>query len=445
MMRRSIAAGVSTLALLTAAAGPAAASGFQLFEQSVTGLGRAYAGEGAAVEDASTVFSNPAGMPFLGLGKSPTTLHATAGLHAIVPKAKFKDTGSTFAVGGGNMNPRGVTSDGGEYATVPNLYVAGEMPGVKGLWLGFGASVPFGLATSYDRAYPGRYFNLDTKLETVNFKPAVAYRLNDWISVGGGFNIMYAEAELIRAVDFGTILGAGAGTRDGEVKITGTDWAYAWDLGVMVTPMPALRVGATFKSAYALQLTGREEFTIPASAAAAAGNAAFQNTSARAAVNLPEVASLSAAYDMMGGDLTLLGDVTFTRWSSFQQLKITFGNKAQSASVTQQNWDNSYRLGVGAMYRPWTGHIARAGFAYDKSPVPDSYRNPGIPDNDRYWLSLGYSWSPTALVRIDAGLSHLIVPGSTVALRGGATGGGNLNGELEASVTIFSVGGSLQF
>src|SRR5437762_2456358 len=53
---------VSLSAVLATAAGDAGASGFQLQEQSTSGLGVAYAGMAAAAQDASTVFWNPAAM-----------------------------------------------------------------------------------------------------------------------------------------------------------------------------------------------------------------------------------------------------------------------------------------------------------------------------------------------------------------------------------------------
>lgn len=49
-------------AAVTMATGQAQAAAFQLAEQSTTGLGRAYAGEGAAAENASVLGRNPAAM-----------------------------------------------------------------------------------------------------------------------------------------------------------------------------------------------------------------------------------------------------------------------------------------------------------------------------------------------------------------------------------------------
>ena len=61
---------LSVSSALTAMAGQASASGFQLQEQNASGLGNAYAGQAAAAENASTIFFNPAGMTRLPAGNA---------------------------------------------------------------------------------------------------------------------------------------------------------------------------------------------------------------------------------------------------------------------------------------------------------------------------------------------------------------------------------------
>ena len=81
----------SALALLGGAQ-PADTAGFYIKEQSVTGLGRAFAGKVAVSEDAGTIFFNPAGMTRL---QGP---EATAGVHLLVPRADLENRGSTSTI-----------------------------------------------------------------------------------------------------------------------------------------------------------------------------------------------------------------------------------------------------------------------------------------------------------------------------------------------------------
>ena len=91
---------LSTLALAVASASlitsTALASGFKLNEQSASGVGTAYAGRAAVVEDATTVYYNPAGMSKL------TRPEISLGGTYINIDAKFSN--------GTRTNPAGVPS-----------------------------------------------------------------------------------------------------------------------------------------------------------------------------------------------------------------------------------------------------------------------------------------------------------------------------------------------
>lgn len=119
------------------------AAAFYLQEQSARASGRAYAGEAAAPEDASTIFYNPAGMTELKRSE------AQIGAYVMAPNADISNRGSTASVGGGPASPFiGKNDDGFDPQTFGNLYLA--TPAAQGLWLGLGVTVPFGLAAHYD-------------------------------------------------------------------------------------------------------------------------------------------------------------------------------------------------------------------------------------------------------------------------------------------------------
>ncbi len=81
------------LVVIAGFSGDVMASGFAIAEQSVKGLGNAFAGSAAVAEDASTVFHNPAGMTLI-KGKQ-----LTAAFHVIIPMAEFNDKGSASVSG----------------------------------------------------------------------------------------------------------------------------------------------------------------------------------------------------------------------------------------------------------------------------------------------------------------------------------------------------------
>jgi long-subunit fatty acid transport protein len=90
--RTRLAVAVSAAAL-SLAAGHALGSNFALQEQSGSGVGNAFAGGAAAAEDASTVWSNPAGM-----SRIPGIQGVIAG-DVVCISANFNNNGGSAATG----------------------------------------------------------------------------------------------------------------------------------------------------------------------------------------------------------------------------------------------------------------------------------------------------------------------------------------------------------
>jgi long-chain fatty acid transport protein len=119
-----------------------AAAGFALFEQSVQGLGNAFAGGAASADDASTVFFNPAGLTRL------PGRQAQMAVHLIVPSIQLKNAGVTLnrASTAGLQTPGnlmgGNGGDAGAVGVVPNFYYAHQL--TARLHAGLGVNAPFG-------------------------------------------------------------------------------------------------------------------------------------------------------------------------------------------------------------------------------------------------------------------------------------------------------------
>ncbi|MBV8414456.1 MAG: outer membrane protein transport protein, partial [Verrucomicrobia bacterium] len=166
---------------------------FAISEQSVSGLGVAYAGGAAQAEDASILFFNPAGIALL----SQSELQL--GAQGILPQATFTNQGSRYNLPNTPINGSplsgGNDGDGGVDHVLPNLYLS--LPVLRSsqygdLTVGIGLSVPFGLETDYSPGWVGRYISLRTKLTTYDIQPTIAWRLFDRISLGGSLDVQYA-------------------------------------------------------------------------------------------------------------------------------------------------------------------------------------------------------------------------------------------------------------
>ncbi|MSP48505.1 MAG: transporter [Alphaproteobacteria bacterium] len=396
--------------------GSALAAGYALKEQGVSGLGNAYAGAAAVAEDPSTMFFNPAGLAKLRGNQ------VLGGASYIAPEAHFTNSGSTTPFGTAITGPNG--GDAGQDAVLPHFYGMWDVnPNLK---LGLAITSPYGLVTGYDDNWVGRYHAVTSKLATANIQPTIAYRVNDQLAVGAGFQAQYIKATLTSAVDFGTIclgslpaatcgaLGLSPQGADGHARLTGDDWGYGFSLGLLYEPIKSTRIGLAFRSKVEHTLKGDADFTVPTSATALTSTGRFRDTTVSGNVTTPESLSLSVVHDL-NAQWSLLGDVTWTNWSRFKELRFRYGNTLQPDTVTPENWKDSYFFSLGATYRHTDAWTFRVGVAYDQTPVPDADRTARLPDNDRLWIAFGASYAFSQALKIDVGYTHIFINESSIS------------------------------
>lgn len=137
---------------------------------------------------------------------------------------------------------------------------------------GIGASLPIIDGASWKREYGGkpastRYYALDARLAQFLIEPAVAYRINRYISIGVGLDIVGVLLSHEVMTDFGAKVNHMAcalnpaapcpldaplpredPTYDGLTTIEGMGWGVGAFGGVLVTPAPWIRIGVGFHS-----------------------------------------------------------------------------------------------------------------------------------------------------------------------------------------------------
>lgn len=420
------------------------ASGFQVQEQGVKGLGNAYAGGAAYTADAAAVHANPAGLTQL-----PAQL--VVGTHLLRPTSRFNDHNSTNGVGG---LPTGRTkSNAGHLAAVPNFFYTRPLSDT--LSFGLSSTTPYGLTTEYDKDWIGRYHAIKSELLTFNINAALAYQLNEQLSLGAGISVQYGKATLSNALDFGTLgflAGAPGATPsnpalDGFTEVSGDDWSLGFNLGMQYQATPSTRFGASYRSKIEHTLEGKSELVIPDFAAALVGPSRTRDATAKATT--PASMSISVHHDI-NPQWAVMADITRTQWTSFKELRIDYANDAFSATpsptVQPENWKDSNRYALGLTYKYSPKWTLRTGIAYDETPVPSvKFRTPRIPDNDRFWLAFGASYRYSEQLSVDIGYVHIFADDTpmkdTELTTGGLAGvpvGNTLDGEYDASVDILS-------
>jgi len=430
--------------LLALGSGSAFASSFALIEQSVSGMGTAYAVGSSGIDDASTIYFNPAGMSRL------HGSHLSGGLQIVDLKTDFKGS-AEYANTGTPLD--GASIDGKKKLDldttelVPSGYISHQYS--DKVWFGLGINAPFGLKTDYSKKnWVGRYHAIKSELLTVNINPSMAFKFNDNVTFGFGLSAMYADGELTNMADGGLGLWkqsggqlGGPGLDDGFVKLTGDDWGYGFNAGILFEPTQNARIGLHYRSEIDLTLDGDAKVSGFSHPLLAEENG---KTDATLSITLPDNVSLSGHYNL-GSQWAIMGDVTWTNWSDVDTLNTKLKGGGRSVSVW--DYDDSFRYAIGAEFTPGRTWTFRTGVAYDETPVPkDSLRSPRVPGNDRTWVTLGLTYRHTPNLTFDFGYAHIFVDDPKLKgvvdnhdpSDGQTTGVHSLSGEYDASVDILS-------
>ncbi len=445
------------LALFLATSSTAFASGFAIIEQSVSGLGTAFS-SGAAATDASTVFFNPAGMLLL------EGQQVTAGVHFIFPSAKFDSDEATNALDG-HVPPfintdlgGGDGGNGGETAVVPNFFYTNKLS--DKVAIGLGITAPFGLRTDYNKTWVGRYHAVESDVKTININPSVAFKLTNEITVGAGVSAEYMDVTLSSMIDGGLVYYGATGNPsyisnsdfDVFAENKADDWDFGFNLGAIYEFTPDTRIGIAYRSEITHKLKGDIKTDVPSTLAALSG--AFQDQDIHGKITLPATASFNV-YSKITDRFALMADVTWTGWSSFDELTIHFegdGIANNTSTTTTEKWDDTMRYSLGATFQATDALVLRSGVAYDETPISDDYRTPRIPGEDRYWITLGAGYQFTEHLVMDIAYAHLFVDDSKMQKHasladpdGEDFARGTVVGEFDNSVDIASVQFSYRF
>jgi long-chain fatty acid transport protein len=394
--------------------GLALAGGFFLYELGTPDVGLASAGYAARAQDASTVFTNPAGMTML------DDSQLLAGVQPIYTHLVFAPDASTTTRG----------TDGGN-ALVP--LPAGSFFFVYSfnhrLKFGFASCDYFGGALEYNLNWVGRYFLQGATILGLSFVPAVAYRVNDWLSVGGGVNVMLGylrEKAAVRNLLPG---------QDGQVKYQDYTTGVGGDIGVLLQPDAKTRIGITyltpvdlnFSSTAHFRNTGPVLLTLLRRRGLLGGGVDL-------GITVPQEVMVSA-YRQITDRLALLGNVNWQNWTEFGLVGISV-NSANPQSLTQNlNYQDTWQIAAGLQYQVSPPLMLSAGFAYDSSMVSDGNRTVSSPIGAQYRYAAGlqYQWTE----RLRTGLAYEFLWGGKLALEQSRFTGTTLGGQFTNSVINF--------
>jgi long-chain fatty acid transport protein len=372
------------------------AAGLKVNEQGAKAMamGNAFT---AQADDPSALFYNPAGIAFL-----KGTQVSAGSTTILVPQTEFSGTAPLS----GNP-PTGVgTATVFEKAKqdifiAPTLYMTHAFEGIP-LSVGFGINAIYPLAKTWDESSAFRAEVMNIEVKPINFQPTVAYRFDNLnLALAAGLDVTYALVSMQKMAYAPNPANANSAYELGNLGLDGTATDIGYNLGLKWKPVDSISFGAAYRSKIDLHIDGTANFlaTTPAgfnmTGMTTSATSPYSRTRVTSDVStritLPSSLGLGLAWQP-NDKTTLEFDAEWTEWSSFEKLEFSFSGP-QFANFNNKpkplKWKDVWCYKVGGQYAISKNVDLRAGYMYDKNPIPDSTIGPVLPDSDRHSFSIG--------------------------------------------------------
>ncbi|MBI3941340.1 MAG: outer membrane protein transport protein [Acidobacteria bacterium] len=384
------------------------------------GMGGAFV---AIADDGSALFYNPAGIAFQDGTRMELDNLAVVGLFRFFPSETPPGTLVPKKGYNGSVKPKLIP--------VGSLFMTKELS--PKLTFGFGAFSPFGLSANFtsfkdsDPAtskYVGRFAGNRARLESIWFQPTVAYRLGDNSALALGLALVHThlmlEQSILNPLDdartFGELVAdkifprvdpvlAGRSIArllpEGRSRLAGTSDSAGIALGYLYRHTGSkTAIGLAYRSAVTHHLDGEASFAFtdnyPLKAFVGAETIPnlFPKQAIKGSFTTPANYAIGVANSALWGS-TIAFDFQFQDFARFQSVPVNFSKTENTATPKESrlifDFENSYLLHAGIERRLNKDTVARAGYMFDHSPVPDKSVGPLFPDSSRHSFTVGAS------------------------------------------------------
>jgi long-chain fatty acid transport protein len=410
----------SALACSATLGPPAQAGGIFLYEIGTPDVGLASAGYASRVQDASTVFRNPAGMSFL------EGAQFQAGVQLLYGSVEFSPDANTS----GRL---GTESGGNAIGALPagGLFVV--VPLSEKFAVGLGGLSYFGLVEKYDQNWVGRYYMQESALLGMSLLPSVSFKATDWLSVGAGLNAMYGLLNTKVAVN-----NLEPGIGDGQMTLKDQTWGFGANAGVLIEPVKGTRVGLTYLSQVDLDFKDNPTFSnLGPGLSALLQNPAQLNLG----VHVPQSVMLSL-YQELNPKWAVMADFGWQNWKQFG--KVDVGIEAGNNPVTTKdlNYQDTWHGALGAQFKASEKWMFTGGVAYDSSAVDSANRSVALPMGQNWRFGLGALYQLSQKVNLGFAYEFMwagdmaVDQGSNDSLRGRVSGSYNDSWFSFASLSV---------
>jgi long-chain fatty acid transport protein len=391
---------------LVVSAGAAQAGGAYIYEMSnASEVGYGGAGMVARANDAGTVFSNPAGMTRFDKSEM------MAGALAVYIDAGFSTNENNPASGKASGLNKGITP-AGNFGYIRPL--------TDRLSAGVSMHNYFGLALDWNDDWVGRHSSVNLMLVAPQIQPTLAYKVNDWLSVGAGaaltLGYMYDKSRVEAVIPDG---------KEGKFRLSDTDFAVQGNFGIMLQPWEHTRIGIRYLTETDLDFEDSPDISGVNDLPDIDPDADFVSPGAKIDLGMKMPQSISAAvHHQWNDELAILGSVAWDEWSEFGYVNAGLDVNGGGGVTTELNADfrDVWHGGVGVEYQWKPRWELTAGFSYDSSMMSSRTRPTFIPLGNMYRYAVGLKHQRSDTLTLGVGLTFLWEGNLPIDDSGGVSG-----------------------
>ena len=239
--------------------------------------------------------------------------------------------------------------------------------------------------------------------------------------------------------------GPGNRSADSSLKIEGDDSDVVADLSVHWRPMEGTRVGLVWRQGGDFTIKGDAEFSPSSTCAVDPACSATRQAlhgNVETDLELPDTLTLSASH-RLNEAWQLHADIAWTEWSSVKEIGIVNIESNQTVDTLELQYDDTMRYALGATFEPKGPWTWRFGLAFDEAPQTDQeFVTVRVPDQDRFWTSVGFNYAFSSNASVDVGYAHLFVDDSEINK---VAQGNRLRGDFDSQADIFGLQANWRF
>lgn len=358
-------------------------------------MGRANAGAVAGVNDAAATLHNSAYMTELDSAK----LMIAGGLIYTDGEFDLESVDET-TLRGQQACKNGCKDDGNPGSLLGGASIFYSAPINEKFAWGISFTGASGGVADYDNDWVGRFDLNELNLVLVALSPTVAYKVNDWLSVGAGVEFLYGSVDLdfyLPSIPADTVELLPEGIGETGIELEDETFLVSYNLSAAIKLSESTRLGIKYHPEIKLEF---DDINVEEP------KALDQKRVWQADLTYGQFVRLGITH-AYSDKLDLHMTVGWDDWSAMEDVPVKIGD---FSTQVIEDWEDTYHVAVGLSYRYSKDWKFSTGMSYDSSPIDDDmrYAQLAIDEQTRYAVGVEYKYTEpfnigAQFVMLDAG------------------------------------------